>query len=250
MRFPTGGKAHEPLWLIRCNSEADGIVRMKEEVISVYYYTPLIFGGVFLFEVEKMKKQNVHKMTITAIMGAVGFVLMLLEFPLAFMIPSFIKFDFSELPALITAFAVGPWWGVLVCLIKNALHLFVGSTAGVGELSNFVLGAIFVFFAGLVYQKKKTRAGALIGSLVGAVLMAGISVATNYFFVYPIYAKMLIPMDAIIAMYSAILPKADTLIETLVVFNLPFNLAKGLIDAAICFMVYKKLSPILKNPKK
>ena len=223
---------------------------MKEEVISVYYYTPLIFGGVFLFEVEKMKKQNVHKMTITAIMGAVGFVLMLLEFPLAFMIPSFIKFDFSELPALITAFAVGPWWGVLVCLIKNVLHLFVGSTAGVGELSNFVLGAIYVLGAGTVYKYKKSRAGALIGSLVGAVLMAGISVATNYFFVYPIYAKMLIPMDAIIAMYSAILPKADTLIETLVVFNLPFNLAKGLIDAAICFMVYKKLSPILKNPKK
>ena len=197
-----------------------------------------------------MKNQKVHKMSITAIMGAVGFVLMLLEFPLAFMIPSFIKFDFSELPALITAFAVGPWWGVLVCLVKNVLHLFVSQTAGVGELSNFVLGAIYVLGAGTVYKYKKTRAGALVGSLVGAVLMAGISVATNYFFVYPIYAKMLIPMDAIIAMYSAILPKADTLIETLVIFNLPFNLAKGLIDAAICFMVYKKLSPILKNPKK
>ena len=197
-----------------------------------------------------MKNNNVHKITITAIMGAIGFILMLLEFPLAFMIPSFIKFDFSELPALITAFAVGPWWGVLVCLIKNILHLFVSQTAGVGELSNFVLGAIFVLGAGTVYKYKKTRAGALIGSLVGAILMAGISVATNYFFVYPIYAKMLIPMDAIIAMYSAILPKADTLIETLVIFNLPFNLAKGLIDAAICFMVYKKLSPILKNTKK
>ena len=218
--------------------------------MSVYYYPRIICVGDFFIEVENMKNQNVHKMTIAAIMGAVGFILMLLEFPLAFMIPSFIKFDFSELPALITAFAVGPWWGVLVCLIKNVLHLFVGQTAGVGELSNFVLGAIFVLGAGTVYKYKKTRAGALIGSLAGAVLMAGISVATNYFFVYPIYAKMLIPMDAIIAMYSAILPEADTLIETLVIFNLPFNLAKGLIDAAICFMIYKKLSPILKNPKK
>ena len=223
---------------------------MEEEVISVYYCTPAFSCGGFLFEVKNMKNQKVHKMTITAIMGAIGFILMLLEFPLAFMIPSFIKFDFSELPALITAFAVGPWWGVLVCLIKNILHLFVGQTAGVGELSNFVLGAIFVLGAGVIYKYKKTRAGALIGSLVGAVLMAGISVATNYYFVYPIYAKMLIPMDAIIAMYSDILPEADTLIETLVIFNLPFNLAKGLIDAAICFMVYKKLSPILKNTKK
>ena len=197
-----------------------------------------------------MKNQNVHKMTITAIMGAIGFILMMLEFPLSFMIPSFIKFDFSELPALITAFAVGPWWGVLVCLIKNVLHLFIGNTAGVGEISNFILGAIFVFAAGAVYKKKKTRAGALIGSLAGAVLMAAISVATNYFVVYPIYAKMLIPMEAIIGMYSAILPKADTLLEALLIFNFPFNLAKGLIDAAICFMVYKKLSPILKNSKK
>ena len=197
-----------------------------------------------------MKNQNVHKITITAIMGAVGFILMLLEFPLAFIIPSFIKLDFSELPALITAFAIGPWWGVIVCLIKNVLHLFTGSTAGVGELSNFVLGAIFVFIAGIIYKKKKTRASALTGSLVGAVTMAVVSVATNYFFVYPIFAKMLIPMDAIIAMYSAILPKVDTLIEALLIFNLPFNLAKGLIEAAMCFAVYKKLSPILKYTKK
>lgn len=197
-----------------------------------------------------MKNQNVHKITITAIMGAVGFILMLLEFPLAFIIPSFIKLDFSELPALITAFAIGPWWGVIVCLIKNVLHLFTGSTAGVGELSNFVLGAIFVFIAGIIYKKKKTRASALTGSLVGAVTMAVVSVATNYFFVYPIFAKMLIPMDAIIAMYSAILPKVDTLIEALLIFNLPFNLAKGLIEAAMCFAIYKKLSPILKYTKK
>jgi riboflavin transporter FmnP len=101
----------------------------------------------------------------------------------------------------------------------------------------------------VIYKKKKTRAGALIGSLVGALTMAVVSVATNYFFVYPIYAKMLIPMDAIIGMYSAILPKADTLVEALLIFNFPFNLVKGLIDAAVCFMVYKKLSPILKYKK-
>ena len=197
-----------------------------------------------------MKKQSVHNLSITAIMGAIGFILMMLEFPLAFLIPSFIKFDFSELPALITAFAVGPVWGVAVCLIKNLLHLFVGSTAGVGELSNFVLGAVFVFVAGEIYKHKKTRGGALIGTLAGAFSMAFISVLTNYFFVYPIYAKMLIPMEAIIAMYSELLPSCDSLLEALLIFNFPFNLAKGLIDAAICFAVYKKLSPILKIRKK
>mgnify|MGYP003288833023 CR=1 FL=1 len=197
-----------------------------------------------------MKKQNVHNLTVTAIMGTIGFILMMLEFPLSFIIPSFIKFDFSELPALITAFSIGPFWGVAVCLIKNILHLFVGSTAGVGELSNFVLGAVFVFVAGAVYKRKKTRRGALIGTLAGAFSMAFISVLTNYFFVYPIYAKMLIPMEAIIGMYQALLPSVDNLFEALLIFNFPFNLAKGLIDAAICFLIYKKLSPVLKLSKK
>lgn len=197
-----------------------------------------------------MKNQNTRKLTVTAIMGTIGFILMMLEFPLSFIIPSFIKFDFSELPALITAFSLGPWWGVAVCLIKNLLHLFVGSTAGVGELSNFVLGAIFVFVAGIIYKHKKTRGGALIGTLAGAFSMAFISVLTNYFFVYPIYAKMLIPMEAIIGMYQDLLPSVDGLFEALLIFNFPFNLVKGLIDAAICFLIYKKLSPVLKVSKK
>lgn len=182
-------------------------------------------------------------------MGAIGFILMMLEFPISFLMPSFIKFDFSELPALITAFALGPWWGVLVCLIKNLLHLFVGSTAGVGELSNFVLGAVFVFCSGTFYKKHKTRKGAVIGALLGTFFMAAASVATNGLFVYPIYSKIMIPMDAIIKMYSALLPAADSLIKALLIFNMPFNIAKGLIDTAICFVIYKKISPILKNDK-
>ena len=72
--------------------------------------------------------------SVVGIMSAIGFVLMMLEFPLPFLIPGFIKFDFSELPALITAFAYGPLSGVLVCLVKNLLHLFFTTSAGVGEL--------------------------------------------------------------------------------------------------------------------
>lgn len=204
----------------------------------------LVFWGDLI-----MQKQNIRNITVTAIMGAIGFILMLLEFPLSFIIPTFIKFDFSELPALITAFALGPWWAVIVCFIKNALHLFVGTTAGVGELSNFVLGTVFVYTAGLIYKKNKTRKGALSGAVIGAVLMAVISVATNYLFVYPIYAKMLIPMEAIVGMYSALLPSVDGLLEALLIFNLPFNLVKGLIDAAVCFIIYKKISPVLKQSK-
>lgn len=195
-----------------------------------------------------MKKGNYRKIAVTAILGALGFVLMLLEFPLPFIIPSFIKLDFSEIPALIGAFAYGPIYGIAVCLIKNLLHLFVTTSAGVGELSNFIMGAIFTGVAGFVYSKMHTRKGALLGSVIGAAIMALISVFTNYYIVYPAFSVLYgLPMEAILGMYKALLPIADNLWKALFIFNLPFNLAKGLLDAAICFAVYKRLTPILKK---
>ena len=195
-----------------------------------------------------MKKVNVKRVAISGILGALGFVLMLLEFPLPFIIPAFIKFDFSELPAIIAAFAYGPLHGIFVCAIKNLLHLFVTTSAGVGELSNFVLGAIFVGVAGLVYKKMHSRKGALIGALIGAFIMAVISVFSNYYIVYPAFVVIYgMPMDAILGMYKTLLPAADNLFKALVIFNLPFNLIKGIFDAAICFIIYKKISPLLKK---
>ena len=112
----------------------------------------------------KKKPVNVRYMTMTAMLSAIAFVLMMLEFSIPIM-PSFIKLDFSELPALIGSFAMGPLSGTVICLIKNLLHLPMSSTGGVGELSNFILGAMFVIPAGLFYKKRKGRKSALIGSL-------------------------------------------------------------------------------------
>jgi riboflavin transporter FmnP len=195
-----------------------------------------------------MKKYTIRKFALSAILGAMGFVLMLLEFPMPFIIPSFIKFDFSEIPAVIASFAYGPLYGILVCLLKNLLHLFVTSSMGVGELSNFILGAVFVGVAGLVYKRIHTRSGALIGTILGAFLMAVISIFTNYFVVYPAYVVIYgMPMEAILGMYKALLPAANNLFKALVIFNLPFNFFKGLVDALVCFAVYKRISPILKK---
>ena len=195
------------------------------------------------------KKVNIKSITVMAIMGAIGFILMMLEFPLPFIIPSFIEFDFSELPAIITAFALGPIQGIVVCFIKNLLHLFVTTTAGVGELSNFILGAIFVGVAGFIYKYKKTRAGALIGSVSGALIMAVVSIATNYFITYPFYTNFM-PMEGINGAYQAILPAADSLLKCLIIFNVPFNFVKGMVVSLICFGIYKKLSPVLKSKKR
>lgn len=112
-------------------------------------------------------KFSVRKLTMTAMLGAVATVLMYISVSVPLM-PSFIKLDLSELPALIASFALGPLSGVAVCLIKNLINLFFSTTGGVGELSNFLLGAIFVFVAGMFYRYMGGRKGALIGSLCGA----------------------------------------------------------------------------------
>lgn len=195
------------------------------------------------------KNKHLRAICATGILSALAFVLMLIEIPLSFIIPSFIKLDFSELPALIASFAYGPVWGVAVCLIKNLIHWPIGSTGGVGELSNFLLGAVFVFIAGLIYKIHKSKKSAFLGSALGAVVMAVIGIFTNYYIVYPIYTAFM-PMEAIIGMYQAILPSVDNLWEALIIFNTPFNIFKGLIDTVICILIYKKLTPILKGNSK
>ena len=186
-----------------------------------------------------------HKLVITAMLGAASFVLQLLEFPIPFLIPSFVQMDFSELPALLATFSIGPVSGVSVCLIKNVIKvIFKTTTGGVGELCNFLIGAALVVPAGLLYRRMKTRKGALIGSLAGAVCMGILSVPINYFISYPIYTAFM-PLDVIISMYQELIPSVNGLLSCLVIFNLPFTMLKGLLCSALCFAVYKPLSPLL-----
>ena len=178
-------------------------------------------------------------------LSAVAFVLMFLDFPIPFLIPPFVKMDFSELPALLAAFSLGPVYGVVVCLVKNLVHFItMTTTGGAGEICNFLLGTCFAIPAGAIYQRMKTRKGALIGVLVGAVVMAVLSIPLNYYISYPVYTKFM-PIDAIIGMYQQIRPSANGLLECLIIFNAPFTLLKGLLTSALCFLVYKPLSPIL-----
>lgn len=194
------------------------------------------------------QRNRIHNLTVAAMLSAVAFVLMFLDFSLPMFIPSFVKMDFSDLPALLGSFALGPVYGIVISLVKNLLHLIIPgtSTAGVGEVCNFLLGAIFAYVAGFVYQRNKTRKTAILGAVAGAVAMAVLSVPVNYFITYPAYVKFYnLPLEAILGMYQALLPAADSLIKCLIIFNMPFTLVKGLLDAVLCMLIYKSLSPIL-----
>ena len=191
------------------------------------------------------QSMTVRYIVVTAVLAAAAFVLQLLEFPIPLM-PPFIKFDFSDLPALVGSFALGPVCGILIEFIKNVLHTSVSGSFGIGELSNFLLGAVFVGVAGIIYKKSKTKKGAVIASFIGAVAMAVISVVTNYFVVYPVYYNFM-PEETVLAAYQAILPSMKSILQSLLVFNLPFTFVKGMLDVAITFLIYKHISPLLKG---
>lgn len=193
--------------------------------------------------------KNTRKLIVTALFSALSYILMLLEFPLPFIIPSFIQFDFSELPALICSFSAGPLWGGAVCIIKNVLHGLNSSTMWAGELSNMLLGLCFVVPAGFIYQKYKGRKSAFWGCVIGAFSAAILSIFINYFITYPVYIKLFMPESVILGMYQALLPSVDSILEALLIFNTPFNLVKYMIIALITFLVYKRLSPIIKGIK-
>lgn len=196
------------------------------------------------------KKANVRKIAMTAILSAVATVLMFLSFSLP-IVPSFIKLDFSELPALIAAFSMGPVSGVVVCFIKNLVNLTMSTTGGAGELCNFLMGVTFVVPAGLLYKFRKDRWGALWGSLLGAVIMAAMSFPINYFISYPFYVRSgMMSMEAIMDAYQLILPSVQTLPQALLIFNIPFTLVKAACDVAITFAVYKRISPLIHGQGK
>ncbi len=196
---------------------------------------------------KQSSKPLTRKIAISAMLAAIGVILQMLEIPLPF-IPNFIKLDFSDLPGFIGAFVCGPLAGVLITLIRNVIHIFMGSSAGIGELSNFILSASFVLTAGLIYKKMPNIKGVLIGGVAGAVIMGIVSFPVNNFIIYPLYYSVMgFPQEAILQMYQAIRPSTKSIAEALIVFNVPFTIAKGLISVIITSIIYKPLEKLIKK---
>lgn len=199
-------------------------------------------GGITMSK-TKGKKTNIRLIAGCGMLTAAAVALQYIEVPIPF-IPSFIKLDFSDLPELLGAFAYGPLAGIVIALVKNVIHLAVSQSGYIGELSNFILGAVFAGVAGLVYRSHKTMKGALVGGLLGAVCMAAVSFPSNLYIVYPFYYNFM-PREAVLQAYQAIVPSMKSIEQSLLVFNLPFTFIKGLLCVVISMLIYKPLSPIL-----
>lgn len=186
---------------------------------------------------------NLNKLIKISLMGVIAFVIMFLEFAIP-IFPSFLKIDISDIPAIITGFALGPIAGVAVELVKNILHLFRTSTSGIGELANFLVGSAFVFPAAYLYSKKKDKKTAIMGMMIGTISMAVVGGIANYYILLPFYSNF-IPIEAIVGMAAAVNSLVVDL-KTLILYAIiPFNLVKGIVLTLITIPVYKKVSKVL-----
>lgn len=192
---------------------------------------------------KKAKKATAARLAAgCGVLTAVAVVLQFLEFPIP-VIPSFIKLDFSDLPELIGAFAYGPLAGIGIALLKNVIHLAVSQSAFIGELSNFLLAAVFCGTAGFIYQRNHTEAGALLAGLIATACMAVVCYPLNLFVIYPMYYNILgFPESAVLDLYRAIVPLTPNISVAILIFNVPFTFLKGAVCVLGSALLYPRVS--------
>ena len=196
-----------------------------------------------------MKQHNllsIKNVVLMGMFGALSAVLMLFDFPIPFIAPSFYTLDLSEVPVLIGTFSLGPVAGAVIELVKILVKLVLKptSTGFVGEFANVVMSCALILPAGFIYRFKKSKTGAVAGMAVGTVLMAVVGVVMNALVMIPFYSNFM-PIDTIIKAGAAVNPAVSS-VWTLAIFCVgPFNLVKGALTSMITAVIYKRISVLI-----
>lgn len=185
------------------------------------------------------------------IFSALSVVLYFINVPLPFLFPSFLKLNLSDLPILISSFALGPLSGILTALVRILIKLPFSSTFGVGELSDFINTLAFVLPASIIYANNRTKKSAVNGMIIGSVASVITSILSNRFIVIPFYCTA---MNYSIEMLTEVCKKV---IPSITVENfyayyllcavLPFNLLRCAVNSVVTYFTYKRISVLLKN---
>ena len=189
-----------------------------------------------------------RKIVMIGMFSALAGILYCFDFSLP-IAPGFYKLDFSELPAMIAGFAFGPVAGVLVEFIKQLVKLVLKgtSTAFVGDLANFMIGSMLVLPASIIYQFKKSRKTAIVGCVVGTLVMTVFGSMFNAIYLLPAFSRLFgMPLDVILGMGSAINAGVKDLATFAIFMVAPINIIKGVGISILTMLIYKKVSPIIK----
>lgn len=199
---------------------------------------------------------NATRITMIAIFSALSGLLYLFGFPISVAFPSFLELNFSDIPALIGTFALGPVSGGIIIFVKILLKLVIKgtSTAFVGELGDLLIGLAFVLPAGFVYKKKHTLKGALVALASGAAASVAAAILTNWLILVPFYVRFSFggSWAPLIGVMTPLFPNCTQ--ENFYGFYLwvsvlPFNVLRCLIASAVTLLVYKRISRVINRMK-
>ena len=194
-------------------------------------------------------RMKVKKIAFIGLMGAVSAVLMLFRFPIPFM-PPFSSFDLSGLMEMLGGFMFGPMAAACIIVVKILLQLVMqGSfSLGTGELQNLILSCSYVLPALIIYHRNKTKKMAITGMAVSTLFVSVMAVFTNLYLIIPFYVKLFgMSMDDIITMCRTVNPAMKNVTSMAVFGLLPFNLIKYGVTSLVTFIVYKRLSRVIKG---
>ena len=216
----------------------------------------LSFGYLraYLQEKYNIRKMNVKQMSVIAIFGALSIILYYFaKFNILSLFPSWLDFQFSDVPALLVSFMYGPVSGVLVIIVRFFCKLPGTSTVGVGELADLLIGVTLCLVAGLIYKKHRSFKGALCALLIGMLSATFVATLSNYLILIPAYkniagfsqSSLTKAMDAIISGGNGKVTDDNFMAYYLFVSVVPFNLLRYSMVFAITVILYKRLQQII-----
>ncbi len=206
---------------------------------------------------EKANKNyfSATRIAVIAMFSTLAGVLYAFGFPIAAAFPSWLELNFSDIPALIGTFALGPLSGGIIVFVKVLIKLIIKgtSTVFVGELADLLVGLAFVVPAGIVYEKRRTFKGALAAMGLGTVCSVALSVLANWLVLVPFYKQLFFhgSWEPLVGTMQAIFGVGCT-VETFFTFYLwcsvlPFNAMRCLIAIAVTLPVYKHVSRLINR---
>lgn len=176
-----------------------------------------------------------------AVMSALAFIVYLIEMPIFASTPaSFLKLDLSNVLVMLSGFMYGPVGAIIVTVIKEAIHIPIGTTGGVGELANLIITISYAIVPSIVYCYKKGIKTVVITLVVACIIQVGVSILINKYVNFPFFtgSAPFVPTEV-----------SNTMFDSLWVYILIFNAIKSVAISLLTIVLYKKVSYLFKKIK-
>lgn len=179
-----------------------------------------------------MKHEQIKRLCVLAMLSALAYALVCVaRIPISTM--EFLKYEPKDVVITIGGFLYGPLAALSVSVVVSALEMVTISTTGwIGFAMNVISSAAFACTAAIIYHRRRTLSGAVIGLVLGSLLMTAAMLLWNYL-ITPIYMKK----------------ERELIAGMLIPVFLPFNLIKSGLNAAITALLYRPLVLTLRRAR-